>query len=117
MRLIALELQGFKSFADPQKLVFPGGVTAVVGPNGCGKSNISDALAWVLGEQRATLLRGTEMADVIFAGTSERKPMGMAEVKLTLEMPDAALPGATKEVVISRRLYRDSGGDYRINGK
>ncbi len=117
MRLIALELHGFKSFADPQKLVFPGGMTAVVGPNGCGKSNIADALAWVLGEQRATLLRGNEMSDVIFSGTSQRKPMGLSEVKLTLEMPDPALAGATKEVVISRRLYRDTGGEYRINGR
>jgi chromosome segregation protein len=92
-------------------------MTAVVGPNGCGKSNISDALAWVLGEQRATLLRGAEMADVIFAGTGQRKPMGMAEVKLTLEMADPALPGSTREVVVSRRLYRDTGSDYRINGR
>ncbi|MDR3670055.1 MAG: chromosome segregation protein SMC [Holophaga sp.] len=117
MRLIALEVHGFKSFADPQKLTFPEGMTAVVGPNGCGKSNISDALAWVLGEQRATLLRGAEMADVIFAGTGQRKPMGLAEVKLTLEMPDAALPGATREVVVSRRLYRDTGSEYRINAR
>lgn len=117
LRLIALELHGFKSFADPQKLVFPGGMTAVVGPNGCGKSNISDALAWVLGEQRATLLRGSEMSDVIFAGTSARKAMGMSEVKLTLEMPDPALPGATRETVISRRLFRDSGASYRLNGR
>lgn len=117
LRLISLELHGFKSFADAQKLSFPGGMTAVVGPNGCGKSNISDALAWVLGEQRATLLRGTEMADVIFAGTSERKPMGLSEVKLTLEMPDPALPGSTREVVVSRRLYRDTGSEYRINGR
>ena len=94
MRLISLELHGFKSFADAQKLGFPAGMTAVVGPNGCGKSNISDALAWVLGEQRATLLRGAEMADVIFAGTSVRKPMGLAEVKLVLEMPDPAQPGS-----------------------
>jgi len=117
LRLISLELHGFKSFADAQKLGFPGGMTAVVGPNGCGKSNISDALAWVLGEQRATLLRGSEMMDVIFSGTSQRKATGMAEVKLTLEMADPALAGGTKEVVISRRLYRDSGGEYRINGK
>jgi chromosome segregation protein len=117
LRLIALEVHGFKSFADPQKLTFPAGLTAVVGPNGCGKSNISDALAWVLGEQRATLLRGAEMADVIFAGTAQRKPMGLAEVKLTLEMPDAAVPGATKETTVSRRLYRDTGSDYRINGR
>jgi len=117
LRLISLELHGFKSFADAQKLGFPGGMTAVVGPNGCGKSNISDALAWVLGEQRATLLRGTEMADVIFAGTSQRKPMGLAEVKLSLEMPDPAVPGSIKEVVLSRRLYRDTGSEYRINGR
>ena len=117
MRLISLELHGFKSFADAQKLGFPAGMTAVVGPNGCGKSNISDALAWVLGEQRATLLRGAEMADVIFAGTSDRKPMGLAEVKLVLEMPDPALSGSTREVVISRRLYRDTGSEYRINGR
>jgi len=117
LRLIALEVHGFKSFADPQKLTFPAGMTAVVGPNGCGKSNISDALAWVLGEQRATLLRGAEMADVIFAGTGQRKPMGMAEVKLTLEMPDASLPGAVRETTVSRRLYRDTGSDYRINAR
>jgi len=117
LRLIALEVHGFKSFADPQKLTFPVGMTAVVGPNGCGKSNISDALAWVLGEQRASLLRGAEMADVIFAGTGQRKPMGLAEVKLTLEMPDPGLPGSIREVVVSRRLYRDTGSDYRINGR
>ncbi len=112
-----MELHGFKSFADHQKLVFPGGMTAVVGPNGCGKSNISDALAWVLGEQRASLLRGSEMMDVIFAGTSDRRAMGLAEVRLTLDMPDPSQPGATRETVISRRLYRDTGGEYRINGK
>ncbi|HJW34217.1 MAG TPA: chromosome segregation protein SMC [Holophagaceae bacterium] len=117
MRLISLELNGFKSFADPQILRFPQGMTAVVGPNGCGKSNISDSLAWVLGEQRASMLRGSEMADVIFAGTSTRKPMGLAEVKLTLEMPDPALPGAFKEMVIQRRLYRSEGSEYRINGR
>ncbi|HTL99209.1 MAG TPA: AAA family ATPase [Holophagaceae bacterium] len=117
MRLVSLELHGFKSFADPQKLAFPVGMTAVVGPNGCGKSNISDSLAWVLGEQRASLLRGAEMSDVIFAGAGQRKPMGMAEVKLTLEMPDPALPGASKEVVLTRRLYRDTGSEYRINGR
>ncbi len=117
MRLVYLELNGFKSFADTQRLGFPAGMTAVVGPNGCGKSNISDALAWVLGEQRASLLRGQEMADVIFSGTTDRKAMGLAEVKLQLEMADPALPGAVKEVTVSRRLYRDQGGEYRINGK
>jgi chromosome segregation protein len=117
VRLISLELHGFKSFAEAQKLSFPGGMTAVVGPNGCGKSNISDSLAWVLGEQRPSMLRGSEMADVIFAGTAKRRPMGMSEVKLILEMPDPALSGATREVVISRRLYRDTGSEYRINGR
>ncbi len=117
MRLISLELHGFKSFAEAQKLSFPGGMTAVVGPNGCGKSNISDSLAWVLGEQRPSMMRGSEMADVIFAGTAQRRPMGLAEVKLVLEMPDPALPGATREVTISRRLYRDTGSEYRINGR
>lgn len=117
MRLISLELHGFKSFAEPQKLSFPGGMTAVVGPNGCGKSNISDSLAWVLGEQRPSMLRGAEMADVIFAGTAQRRSMGLAEVKLVVEMPDLALPGATREVVIARRLYRDAGSEYRINGR
>ena len=117
MRLISLELHGFKSFAEAQKLSFPGGMTAVVGPNGCGKSNISDSLAWVLGEQRPSMLRGAEMADVIFAGTAKRRPMGMSEVKLVLDMPDPTLPGATREVVISRRLYRDTGSEYRINGR
>ena len=117
MRLISLELHGFKSFADAQKLSFPGGMTAVVGPNGCGKSNISDSLAWVLGEQRASMLRGSEMADVIFSGTAQRRPTGMAEVKLVLDMPDPALPGSSREVVISRRLYRDTGSEYRINGR
>ncbi|MBK9795673.1 MAG: chromosome segregation protein SMC [Holophagaceae bacterium] len=117
MRLISLELHGFKSFAEAQKLSFPGGMTAVVGPNGCGKSNISDSLAWVLGEQRPSMMRGSEMADVIFAGTAKRRPMGLAEVKLVLEMPDPALPGATRDVTISRRLYRDTGSEYRINGR
>ncbi len=117
MRLISLELHGFKSFADAQKLSFPPGMTAVVGPNGCGKSNISDSLAWVLGEQRPSMLRGAEMADVIFGGTAQRRPMGLSEVKLVLEMPDPTLPGATREVMISRRLYRDTGSEYRINGR
>jgi chromosome segregation protein len=117
VRLISLELHGFKSFADAQKLSFPGGMTAVVGPNGCGKSNIADSLAWVLGEQRPSMLRGSEMADVIFGGTAQRRPMGLAEVKLVLEMPDPTLPGAIREVSISRRLYRDTGSEYRINGR
>src|SRR4029434_22785 len=90
-KLQRLEISGFKSFADPTEIVFTGsGITAVVGPNGCGKSNVSDAIAWVLGEQRAKSLRGGEMKDVIFQGTKNRKPGGMAEVVLHLVRDDSA---------------------------
>src|SRR5437763_11951601 len=89
-KLQRLEISGFKSFADTTEIVFTGsGITAVVGPNGCGKSNVSDAIAWVLGEQRAKSLRGGEMKDVIFAGTKDRKPGGMAEVVLHLVRDDS----------------------------
>src|SRR6187401_1799032 len=87
MRLDKVEIVGFKSFCDKQELDFRGGVTGIVGPNGCGKSNISDAISWVLGEQSAKSLRGIHMQDVIFAGTRDRKPTGMAEVSLTLIDP------------------------------
>src|SRR5690348_12279903 len=89
MRLDAVEISGFKSFCDRQQVSFQGGVTGIVGPNGCGKSNISDAISWVLGEQSAKTLRGARMEDVIFAGTRDRKPTGMAEVSLTLIDPEA----------------------------
>src|SRR5947208_7894078 len=89
MRLERVEIVGFKSFCDKQELSFQAGVTGIVGPNGCGKSNISDAIAWVLGEQSAKTLRGSRMEDVIFAGTRDRKPTGMAEVSLTLIDPEA----------------------------
>ncbi|HEY3885726.1 MAG TPA: AAA family ATPase, partial [Vicinamibacterales bacterium] len=106
MRLTKLELHGFKSFADATTLVFEAGVTAIVGPNGCGKSNVSDAVRWVLGEQRARALRGAKMDEVIFQGSSARRPVSVAEVSLHFENDDGALPVAYREVVVSRRLSR-----------
>ena len=115
MRLTKLELHGFKSFADPTELSFEPGVTAIVGPNGCGKSNVSDAVRWVLGEQRARLLRGAKMEEVIFQGSSARKPVNIAEVSLHFENEDSALPIAYKEVVITRRLSRSGESEYLLN--
>lgn len=117
MRLISLELHGFKSFPDTYKLLFPAGMTGVVGPNGCGKSNIGDSIAWAMGEQRPTALRVEEMSQLIFAGTTKRKAMGFAESKITVEMVDPQDPTLMKETTISRRLYRDSASEYRIDGK
>ena len=104
MRLTKLELHGFKSFADNTHLVFDQGATAIVGPNGCGKSNVSDSIRWVLGEQRARMLRGGSMTEVIFQGSSARRPVNMAEVSLHFDNTDGTLPIAFKEVVITRRL-------------
>ena len=101
-----LEIQGFKSFADKTVITFDTKTTAIVGPNGNGKSNISDALCWVMGEQGAKTLRGEKMEDVIFHGTAERKPMGVAHVALTIDNADRALSVDADEVVISRKLYR-----------
>ena len=115
MRLTKLELHGFKSFADSTDLVFEPGVTAIVGPNGCGKSNVSDAVRWVLGEQRARLLRGSKMEEVIFQGSSARRPVNLAEVSLHFENDDGSLPVPFREVVISRRLSRSGEGEYFIN--
>lgn len=121
MYLKNLTALGFKSFADKTALNFLPGVTAVVGPNGCGKSNISDALRWVLGEQSAKALRGGEMADVIFNGTDGRKPMGMAEVSLTIgdvegdQLRAAGVEMGFNEVTITRRVFRDGGSEYFIN--
>ena len=92
MRLTKLELFGFKSFADPTEMLFDTGVTAIVGPNGCGKSNVSDAVRWVLGEQRARALRSSKMEDVIFSGTAERAAQGMAEVSLLIHNDSGLLP-------------------------
>ncbi len=112
-----LEIQGFKSFADKTVLEFDTRTTAIVGSNGNGKSNISDALRWVMGEQGAKTLRGEKMEDVIFHGTMERKPMGFARVALTIDNSDRALSVDSDEVVISRKLYRSGESEYLINGK
>jgi len=114
--LKSLTLKGFKSFAQPTTFAFEQGVTCVVGPNGSGKSNVVDALAWVMGEQGAKTLRGGKMEDVIFAGTSTRGPLGRAEVLLTIDNSDGALPIAYTEVTISRTLFRNGGSEYAING-
>ncbi len=145
LRLEKIELRGFKSFCDPTELVFPDAITAIVGPNGCGKSNIADAIAWVLGEQSARLLRGTRMEDVIFQGTRTRPPLGMAEVILTLvatqeirlrseeEGEEGALDEDARQaarrswpvevipagavVTVARRLYRSGESEYMIDGQ
>jgi chromosome segregation protein len=134
LKLKRVELQGFKSFCDRTEMRFHGnGIAAIVGPNGCGKSNLSDAISWVLGEQSAKSLRGTRMEDVIFAGTRDRKPVGMAQVTLTLvdpnhEHPPVNGPGSHSdnghgphskphEITITRRLYRSGESEYLINGR
>jgi len=121
MRLEKIILDGFKSFADRTEFVFSSDITGIVGPNGCGKSNVVDAVKWVLGEQRVKNLRSTEMADVIFGGSGSRKPLGSAEVTLVLSNPQGAasgrLPIDAEEVAVSRRIYRSGDCEYRINGK
>jgi chromosome segregation protein len=115
VRLTKLELHGFKSFADSTEMVFEPGVTAIVGPNGCGKSNVSDAVRWVLGEQRARLLRGAKMEEVIFQGSSARRAVNLAEVSLHFSNEDGALPIAFQEVVLTRRLSRSGESEYFLN--
>jgi chromosome segregation protein len=126
LKLRRVDIHGFKSFYDRTEMRFHGsGIAAVVGPNGCGKSNLSDAISWVLGEQSAKTLRGARMEDVIFAGTRERKPLGMAQVTLTMADPAALAPAANgngnghakrEEVTITRRLYRSGESEYLIDG-
>ncbi|WP_460864305.1 chromosome segregation SMC family protein, partial [Rhodococcus aerolatus] len=116
MHLKSLTLKGFKSFASATTLRFEPGITCVVGPNGSGKSNVVDALTWVMGEQGAKSLRGGSMADVIFAGTAGRAPLGRAEVTLTIDNSDGALPIDYSEVSVTRRVFRDGAGEYEING-
>ncbi|MEN5073939.1 chromosome segregation protein SMC [Isoptericola cucumis] len=116
MHLKTLTLRGFKSFASATTLSLEPGITCVVGPNGSGKSNVVDALSWVMGEQGAKSLRGGKMEDVIFAGTSGRPPLGRAEVSLTIDNTDGALPIDYTEVTITRTLFRSGGSEYAING-
>lgn len=116
MYLKSLNLKGFKSFADRSVMSFEPGITAIVGPNGSGKSNISDAVLWVLGERNAKNLRGQAMEDVIFAGSSARKPVGIAEVDLVLDNSDGTLPIDFNEVALTRRVYRSGESEYLING-
>ncbi|MCK0117086.1 chromosome segregation protein SMC [Isoptericola sp. S6320L] len=116
MHLKTLTLRGFKSFASATTLSLEPGITCVVGPNGSGKSNVVDALSWVMGEQGAKSLRGGKMEDVIFAGTAGRPPLGRAEVSLTIDNTDGALPIDYTEVTISRTLFRSGGSEYAING-
>src|SRR5881398_980648 len=115
MRLSRLELSGFKSFAGAVELPFEAGVTAIVGPNGCGKSNISDAVRWVLGEQSPRLLRGGKMEDVIFQGSTGRRPVNVAEVSLVFDNSDGTLPIAYQEVLVTRRLSRSGQSEYLLN--
>ena len=117
MVLKTLEIQGFKSFPDKTALNFGKGITAVVGPNGSGKSNISDAVRWVLGETSSKSLRGSKMEDVIFGGTSARKPLGFAQVQLTLDNSDASLKDKGEIVTVSRRYYRSGESEYKIDGE
>lgn len=116
MYISELELQGFKSFAHKTRVKFDSGITAIVGPNGCGKSNIVDSMRWVLGEQRPTLLRSASMTNVIFNGTAKKNALGMAEVALTFVNNRGLLPTEYNEVTISRRLYRSGESEYLING-
>ncbi len=115
MRLKSLKLHGFKSFPDATQLDFHDGITAIVGPNGCGKSNIGDALRWVLGEQRPTAIRGVRMEEAIFQGTVVRKPVNRGSVALVVSNEDGALATPYQEVEIGRTVFRDGGSDYRLN--
>ncbi len=115
MYLKSLELHGFKTFADKTVFEFGPGITAIVGPNGAGKSNIADAMMWVLGEQRMKTLRSSTARDVIFAGTDGRRPLGLAQVSLTIDNSDGALPIDFSEVTVSRRIFRSGDTEYRLN--
>ena len=115
MKLKALRVHGFKSFADSTQIEFHDGITAIVGPNGCGKSNISDAIRWVLGEQRPTAIRGAKMEEAIFQGSVARRPVNRGSVAMVVSNEDGALPVPFEEVEIGRTVYRDGGSDYHLN--
>src|SRR5690349_2109778 len=118
MRLKSLDLVGFKSFCDSARISFSPGITAIVGPNGCGKSNVVDAIRWVLGEQTTSRLRGKLAEDLIYAGNDSTPPAGMAEVTLLLEADSANLPepySALSEIAVTRRVYRSGESEYLIN--
>ncbi|HBD68620.1 MAG TPA: chromosome segregation protein SMC, partial [Treponema sp.] len=117
MFLKSLEIYGFKSFADRTRINFADGITALLGPNGCGKSNVVDAIKWVLAENRSKNLRAATMEDVIFNGTETRPPLGLAEVTLTIANENSLIPGEDLEVAIKRRLYRSGENEYFINGR
>jgi len=121
MRLEKIILDGFKSFADRTEFNFDASIIGIVGPNGCGKSNVVDAVKWVLGEQKLKSLRSDQMADVIFSGSGSRKASGSAEVVLVISNPGGAasgrLPIDTEQVQVSRRIYRSGESEYRINNK
>ena len=116
MKLAELNIVGFKSFAKKTNIVLHDGMTAIVGPNGCGKSNIVDAIRWVMGEQRSSVLRGEKMDNVIFSGSASAKAVGMAEVSLKIENTKNILPLDYAEVVITRRLFRSGESQYLLNG-
>ena len=115
MYLKALEIQGFKSFADKTRLTFEKDITAIVGPNGSGKSNISDAILWVMGEQRTKALRGAKMEDVIFGGTEKRSPLGFAQVSLIIDNSAHIFDYDSSEIMLTRRYYRSGDSEYYIN--
>ena len=115
MKLRSLKVHGFKSFADATTVEFHDGITAIVGPNGCGKSNISDAIRWVLGEQRPSAIRGAKMEEAIFLGSVNRRPVSRGSVTMVVSNEDKSLPIPFEEVEIGRTVYRDGGSDYKLN--
>ena len=116
MNFEKVELYGFKSFADKAEIKFGNGITAIVGPNGCGKSNVADAIRWVLGEQSNKQLRGKSMEDVIFTGTAKRKALGFAEVSITIDNTKRGLLFDNDSVTVTRRYFRSGESEYKING-
>ena len=115
MKFKKLEIYGFKSFADKLEVKFESGVTGIVGPNGCGKSNVADSIRWVMGEQSAKSMRGSSMQDVIFNGTETRKPQSFSEVSLYFDNTEKIFPLDYDEVVLTRKLYRSGESEYAIN--